>query len=461
MQRNTSDVDVRLSDLQTQIDSLSLTLQQWRQTQDDSEPVEQRLAQLTEQCARIVDRWRQTDEQHSEIVASLEERISEWGALENRLQQDSGARIKELERTIEHEWQALRQLHEEPVKQLREQAATLGETCAAAANLALRGFERAESRIGALEQDLQSRMTQLSQDLHTAISMLQSGAPVQALPPRREPVAAFPLDSVMRIHEELRESDDGSELSSPALEGATATAPGVALPTRPVALLPEAAESLAARMESLEAKIAAAPAPAAWWRSPSAIGLLVLLLAAAGAFAVWIQGRVENRLNDADARVAAADRQREAATQLANNRLAATREEAGRQVAEARQTAFHAQIVGNVLASPDVVRYDLNGTGAAPRAYAKVMWSRSRGLVFSASRLPALKAGTTYQFWLNTASGPFSAGLLTPDSSGRVTFVTDTPGDVPRPVVGALVTLEPSGGRPRPSGTPVLEKPAR
>ena len=159
--------------------------------------------------------------------------------------------------------------------------------------------------------------------------------------------------------------------------------------------------------------------------------------------------------------MAAADRQREAATQLANNRLAATREEAGRQVLEARQTAFHAQIVGNVLASPDVVRYDLNGTGAAPRAYAKVMWSRSRGLVFSASRLPALKAGTTYQFWLNTESGPFSAGLLTPDSAGRVTFVTDTPGNVPRPVVGALVTLEPAGGRPRPSGTPVLEKPAR
>ncbi len=234
MRRHTSDVDLRLSDLQTQIDSLSLTLQQWRQMQDDSEPVEQRLAQLTEQCARIVDRWRQTDEQHSEIVASLEERLSEWGALENRLEQNSGERIKELQRTIEHEWQALRQLHEEPVKQLREQAATLGETCAAAANLALRGFERAENRIGALEQDLQSRMTQLSQDVQAAIGMLQSGAHGQAVPPRREPLAAFPLDSVMRIHEELRESDHDSGVSSPALQGATA--PGVALPSRPVAL---------------------------------------------------------------------------------------------------------------------------------------------------------------------------------------------------------------------------------
>jgi hypothetical protein len=456
MQRTASDVDLRLSDLQTQIDSLSVTLQQWRHVQEDPEPMEQRLAQLTEQCARIVEQWRQTDERHTEIVASLEERLSEWGAIESRLQQDSGERIRELERTIEHEWQALRQLHEEPVKQLREQAATLGETCAAAANLALRGFERAESRFVALEQDLQARMTQLAQDFQAALTQLQAGAPALPPPTRREPVPAFPLDSVMRIHEELREDDDAP---APALTGGVASAAGMA--ARPMALLPEAAESLAARMETLEAKLAAARTNAAWWRSYPAIGALIVSLVAAGSFGIWILGRVENRLNEAAAQVAAADSQRDAATQLANNQLSATREEAGRQVAEARQTALNAQIVGNVLAGPDVVRYDLVGTNAAPRAYAKVMWSRSRGLVFSASRLPQLQAGNTYQFWLITGSGPVTAGLLTPDAAGRITFVTDTPGNVPRPVIGASVTLEPSGGRPRPSGTTVLEKSTR
>jgi anti-sigma-K factor RskA len=79
--------------------------------------------------------------------------------------------------------------------------------------------------------------------------------------------------------------------------------------------------------------------------------------------------------------------------------------------------------------------------------------------VFSASRLPRLADTNTYQFWLITRVGPVSAGLLTPDEAGRITFVTDTPGNVPRPVIGASVTLEPTGGRPRPSGTRVLEIP--
>jgi hypothetical protein len=449
-----SEVELRLSDLQAQIDGLSDTLQQWRLTQDDAQPVEVRLSQLTEQCARIVEQWRETDVRHNEIVTSLEERLSAWGAIENRLQQDSGERIKELERTIEHEWLALRQLHEEPVKQLREQAATLGETCAAAANLALRGFERAESRFVALEQDLQGRMNQLTRDFQAAIAELHSGAPARPQPAPREPLSAFPLDSVMRIHEELREAGDAAPTDAPALPGPAA--PSVPPTSRPMALLPEAAESLAARVESLEAKLAEARAGGTRWRSSPAIGLLILALVAAGAFAVWMQRRVENRLNDAAARVAEAERQRESEAQVANSRFAATREEAGRQVAEARQTALQAQIVGNVLAAPDVIRYNLDGTADAPRAYARVMFSRSRGIVFSASRLPQPPARSAYQFWLLTNSGPVSAGLLTPDAAGRVTFMIDTPADLPRRVIGASVTTEPAGGRPQPSGKTLL-----
>jgi hypothetical protein len=260
----------------------------------------------------------------------------------------------------------------------------------------------------------------------------------------------------MRIHEELRESNDDAGLPAPALPDPISPAAA-----KPVAFLPKVAESLAARMESLEAKIASASPSTAWWRSSSAAGLLIGLLVAAAGFAVWIQNRVESRLAEADARVAAADRQRDAAAQLASKEITATRAEAGKQVAAAQQTALQAHIVGSVLAAPDVVRYDLNGTGAAPRSYAKVTWSRSRGLLFSASRLPVLKAGTAYQFWLITRSGPFNAGLITPDAAGRVTFVTDSPGDVPRPVTGAMVTLEPAGGRPRPSGKIVLEQPSR
>jgi hypothetical protein len=456
-----SNVELRLSELQAQIDSLSVALKEWRQMQAHAQPTEQRLAELTEQGARIMESWRQTGDRHTEVVAGLEERLSEWGAIEGRLQHDSGERIRELQQTIEHEWQALRQIHEEPVKQLREQAATLGETCVAAANLALQGFERAESRLIALEQDLQARMTQMSRQLQTAIAELQSGAGVRP-PSLPGPASTFPLESVMRIHEELRGSDDTAGSAAAALGsglgafGTPGGGPAKALPPPP-----DTALALTARMESLERAVGEAKV---WAERVSGggrplypvIGLVVVALAVAGAFGLWIERRVESRLNDAATRVAAAERQREATTEQANNRLAATRDEAARQVTEARRTALQAQIVGNVLAAPDLVRYNLSGTDAAPRAYGKVMWSRSRGLVFSASHLPRAPAGSIYQFWLLTRVQPVSAGLLAADTAGRITFVTDTPGNVPRPVVGAIVTLEPEGGRPRPAGTAVL-----
>ena len=451
-------VELRLSELQIQIDSLSVTLQQWRRMQEHAQPMEQRLAQLTEQCARIVERWRETDERHHEAVAGLEARLGQWGDIESRLQQDSGERIRALERTIEHEWQSLRQLHEEPAKQLREQAAILGETCVAAANLALRGFERAESRFAALEQDLQGRMTQLSRDVQSAVAQLQATAGGRA--PLAGSVPAFPLESVMRIHEGLRESDDAA---APAAEGHkddNATA------SRAQPLLPDAAESLASRMESLERVVGDGrgqrmEAGGAWWQSHpagAALAALVLVIAGAGGFAFWVQQRVDATLSDAAARVAAADRQRDAEADASARRLAATRETAERQLAEARQTALQAQVVGNVLAAPDLVRYSLSGTESAPRAYAQVLWSRSRGLVLSASRLPPAPPRSAYQFWLLTTGLPISAGVLEPDPVGRVTFATDVPAIVPRPVIGAAITLEPLGGSAQPFGAAVLSR---
>src|SRR5690348_198398 len=78
----------------------------------------------------------------------------------------------------------------------------------AAANLSLRAFERTEARLAALEADLHQRLTQLSNDVHTALNEMRrdGGAVGPALPGP----APFPLDGVMRIHEEHREGGDGS-----------------------------------------------------------------------------------------------------------------------------------------------------------------------------------------------------------------------------------------------------------
>ena len=133
-------------------------------------------------------------------------------------------------------------------------------------------------------------------------------------------------------------------------------------------------------------------------------------------------------------------------------RAAALRVETSeRQIAEARQSAVQVQSTVAVLAAPDLARVDLAGQPIAPRASGRAFWSRSRGLVFTASNLPPLPAGRVYQLWVVTAQAPVSAGVLRPDAEGRVSTVVETPADLPQPVAMA-VTVEPEGGVPAPTG---------
>lgn len=122
-----------------------------------------------------------------------------------------------------------------------------------------------------------------------------------------------------------------------------------------------------------------------------------------------------------------------------------------RQMADAQRAATGAQISVAILTAPDVARVDLAGQPVSPNASARAFWSRSRGMVFNASNLPALPAGRTYQLWVVTSEGPASAGLLTPDAQGSVSETFITPPDIPQPVAMA-VTIEPAGGVPAPTG---------
>jgi anti-sigma-K factor RskA len=160
----------------------------------------------------------------------------------------------------------------------------------------------------------------------------------------------------------------------------------------------------------------------------------LVLAVALGAYAVHLRGRVgnlEERLREATLRADASERQ----------------------IADARHAAAAAEAQVAVLAAPDLTRIDLAGRPVAPQASARAYWSRSRGLVFTASNLPALPPGRVYQLWVLPAqpSPPISAGLLKPDASGRANVLFDTPPDLPKPQKMA-VTIEPEGGVPAPTG---------
>jgi anti-sigma-K factor RskA len=169
-----------------------------------------------------------------------------------------------------------------------------------------------------------------------------------------------------------------------------------------------------------------------WWLLAAGIVIAVGL----GAYALELQGRIarlEARLQDAERRAMVA----EGAT------------------IDARRVADRAQDAMAVLAAPDLVRIDLAGETVASQATARALWSRNRGMVFTASNLPAAPEGRVYQVWVVTETAPVSAGLLSPDSSGRATAFFMTPEDIAPPVAVA-VTLEPAGGVPAPTGARYL-----
>jgi anti-sigma-K factor RskA len=110
--------------------------------------------------------------------------------------------------------------------------------------------------------------------------------------------------------------------------------------------------------------------------------------------------------------------------------------------------------VAEILGAGDVRQIALAGQAPAPAAAGKAVWSRSRGVMFTATNLPPLPRGKIYQLWVVTAAAPLSAGLIAPDASGRAVAVADMPESV-QPVAVAL-TIEPDGGVPAPTGAMYL-----
>ena len=236
-----------ISDFESQIERLNVALQRWQQAEQQLQPLEDSLSNLTERGSEVLNRLAAADERQAHAVSEVEARLSEWHATERRLHQDSLDRIRTLERTIEHEWRALRGMHEEPLRLLREQATALGETSVAAASLSLRGYERAEARLSALETDLRAQLTQLSRDIHAALAEVKAatmGAPAALPPPAAAP---FPLDRVMRIHDGLRESGSQAPAAASLSTASDVPMPATAVATRRGAAAAGRVRAVAAR----------------------------------------------------------------------------------------------------------------------------------------------------------------------------------------------------------------------
>lgn len=451
----TAGLEQRLIELEAQISRLTVTLLHTREA-GDREPIEQRLAELTDQCTGILKQCAATSERYAQAVGELETRLTGWNEIEGRLQRDAASRFQRLEGTIGREWASLRHLHEEPARQLREQAESLTEICVNTAGSAQTGIERAEARLATLEHDLHRKIDHLSRDLHAVLTELRQ----HGVPAVRTPAAAWPLDEVTRLHHELREGGAADKSNPDVLEGrlverrASRSVPPAAPP------LPESSREMfvatASESPDLAGDNSGEPATTdrfgwKWYAAAAALAVAMIVVAGTG----WSFYR---RATVAVERAADAQQRAEQTAIAANERSEAATRDAAAQVTRARESASKAQVTGDVLAASDLVRFNLVGSDPAARTLAQLLWSRSRGMVFSASRLPPPPQGSIYQIWLLTAAAPISVGTVAPDASGRVTLATDSPPEAPRPIVGVRVTLEPAAGVASPSGPTVLAR---
>lgn len=436
------------ADLQLQFEQVSLALEQLRQTHDRLHAMEGRLADMTTECAGILDRWAKNDERHAAAVVELHGRLSEWNDLERKLLGESATRVHQFERSLQHEWNAIRQTHEEPIHRLDAQAARITETCLTAVDNAVRKFDAAEARLSALEQQLSREMSDLSREVREALAEMRQGSP------QIGPARPWSLENVVRLHNELRaEAHDTGDVL--VVEGPHAAAAGNRAMTPMRASMPgvPAAEAPDPGARAHEAATGAGDGRS-WIRTAGPIAAIVVVLL--GAYVIHLRSNVQDGLLEAARRAEAAERGVRQTRDAAAQQIAAVERSATERIASAQQAADAAQTMTRILASPNLHRFDLEGAGIASTSGAQVLWSRTEGIAIHATRLRQPPPGQAYQLWLLTPTTATSAGVFTPDADGRATAIFAVPSSLPRPVVAARVTLEPASGSPQPIGLTAL-----
>ena len=392
----TPELSQRLANLQSQVERL------WQRAERNDPPVDQRLSGMADEYAAYLERWANTVERHARAVTQLEAYVSEWKDASGRIQQR---------------------------------------------------FDRTESRLALFESDFHRTLSDFTREIQTAI------AEMKAWPGRHTPgldeANQWSFDDISRLHNQLRD-----------LDGVVGP-PRSPVPARQRSALPGSREFPPPMPDEVQDAHVSAHAPAEdgpfmagvqtdreernarMWRI-AVVGLALVVI-----MATVFGWRLQNQVRVGAQRLQAAELESAKAAALAKSEAEAAREEAAREVATAREIAARAQTISNVLAAPDLIRFNLAATGGTSRASGQALWSRSRGLVFSASGIAPPPPSQQHQLWLITRAAPVKAGTFVPEADGAVTSVQPST-FVPRAVYGVMVTVEGTGGGETPSGEPVL-----
>ena len=436
------ELEQRLSNLQSQVERL------WRKAEASVPPIEQRLASMADQYAEYLKRWAVTVERHAQAVAQLETYAREWKDASSQMRQETADRLHDLETTIEGEWDNLKKLQEEPIRELREQAESLTEISRAMATASKQGLDRAEARFVSFENEVHLRLNELTMELQSALAEMK--ARLDRHPSSRDTASQWSLDEVTRLHGQLRDGAIGT-VEVPRTIDQPTTPPARQL----LSVRPEPGEGDrkarhpgASRRGSGTDSVAGIPVK--WAAAVVVLGLGVLL---AGAFG-W---RMQSQIKDAAERQRIADFKYDQVLNDSARQNEDIRRAAAEEVERAREVANRTQRIADVLTAPDLIRFNLSGAAGAS---GQALFSRSRGVVVIGSSLPPPAPNSSHQVWLLTPTEAVKMGALSAEPDGTVRLAQAVP-SIPRRVVGVMVTEEPSASGDVPSGTAVLSSVVR
>ncbi len=120
--------------------------------------------------------------------------------------------------------------------------------------------------------------------------------------------------------------------------------------------------------------------------------------------------------------------------------------------AERNQAAMRAMT--RVMSAPDTVQVSLAHQAGTPPGTARVFYNARMGIVVYSGVISPAPSDKSYQLWLVPDSGaPVSAGLVEADQESGAAVAHLPQGLAAK---AFAVTMEPSGGRPQPTGPKVL-----
>lgn len=96
--------------------------------------------------------------------------------------------------------------------------------------------------------------------------------------------------------------------------------------------------------------------------------------------------------------------------------------------------------------------YALEGSGTAQNVSGEVVKLNSKHTILAAENLPSIPKNKTYQIWVIKNGVPKSAGIFNPHNGKATAMVTISLENADT----VAVTVEPSGGSPKPTSNPII-----